>query len=255
MKCYCEKTCLAGGITAALLALVMAMAAPQVLAQSARTKALEQSLRQLEVSMQAIRTELNQLKSESARGAHKLMRVEERSVSAEKRQAVEAQKVAEMEEAAALAEKRSDSKLHMVFFRGGFAHSTHLRNGVSIQSLGLGGPGGQADRDAWYIGAGLDFNLTNDVWGLLPKTSVMSEVMFEYKEFGSKVRGNALPAPGAGVNVSQFTLTASPKIKFLEGSVQAVDHSRRSRDTCDQSSLGIHYGTDSGSHVRCGSRL
>jgi hypothetical protein len=214
---YFEKKRLAGSVTVALLGLVTIMAAPQATAQNARTEALEQSLKQLEANMQAIRNELNQLKSESAREAQKLMKIEERSASAEKRQAVEAQKMAKMEEAAASAGKHPDSKSHMVFFRGGFAHSDHLRNGVSIQSLGLGGAGGQADRDAWYIGAGLDFNLTNDAWGLLPRTSVMSEVMFEYKEFGSKVRGNSLPAPGGGVNVSQFTLTASPKMKFLEG--------------------------------------
>jgi hypothetical protein len=222
----------AGSAGAALLAFVMMMPAPAALGQNARTEALEQSLKQLEASMQAIRNELNQLKSESARDTQKLMKIEERSVAVEKRQAAEVQKVAKLEEAAAAGEKQPGGKTHMLFFRGGFAHSDHLRNGVSIQSSGLGGPGGQADRDAWYIGAGFDFNLTNDVWGALPGTSVMSEVMFEYKEFGSKVRGNALPAPGAGVNVSQFTLTASPKIKFLEGS--------RFRPWIIPAGLGIH---------------
>jgi len=227
-----EKMRQAGGVSAALLALAMTMIAWPALAGDARTEALEQSLKQLEASMQAIRNELNQLKSESARDTQKLMKIEERSVSVEKRQAAEAQKVAKLEEAAATVERQPESKMHMLFFRGGFAHSDHLRNGVSIQSSGLGGPGGQAGRDAWYIGAGFDFNLTNDAWGALPRTSVMSEVIFEYKEFGSKVRGNALPAPGAGVNVSQFTLTASPKIKFLEGS--------RFRPWIIPAGLGIH---------------
>lgn len=205
-------------IIAMLLAVVMSTVVPQVSAEDAKTQALERSLKQLEVSLQAVRKELEQVKAESALEAQKLMKVEEASASMEKRQAQEAQKVTKIEEVAASVEKRQNSRHHMLFFRGGFARSNELRNGVSIESNGLGGAGGQADRDAWYIGAGFDWNLTNDVWGLMPKTSVMSELMFEYKEFGTKVRGNALPPAGAGVNVSQFTLTAAPKIKFLEGS-------------------------------------
>jgi ABC-type transporter MlaC component len=107
---YFEKKRLAGSVTVALLGLVTIMAAPQATAQNARTEALEQSLKQLEANMQAIRNELNQLKSESAREAQKLMKIEERSASAEKRQAVEAQKMAKMEEAAASAGKHPDSK-------------------------------------------------------------------------------------------------------------------------------------------------
>ncbi|MEO7559100.1 MAG: porin family protein [Nitrosospira sp.] len=232
MKQFFDKTRLSISGAAASFVIVMATVAPQASAQDARAEALERSLKQLEVSMQAIRSELNQLKSESARDTHKLMKIEEKSTSMEKRQAAEARKVTKIEEAAASGEKRPGGKSHMLFFRGGFAHSNEFRNGVSIQSGGLGGAGGQADRDAWYIGAGFDFNLTNDAWGLMPKTSVMSEVMFEYKEYGSKVRGNALPAPGAGVNVSQFTLTAAPKIKFLEG--------YRFRPWIIPAGLGIH---------------
>ena len=89
----------------------------------------------------------------------------------------------------------------------------------------------EADRDA-CISAWPDFNLTDDVWGLMPNTSVLSEVMFEYKEFGSKVAGSALPPPGSGVNVSQFTLTAAPKIKFFEGS--------RFRPWIIPAGLGLH---------------
>ena len=215
---YCFDKARLTARAAAAVAIVMTVIAPRVAAQDIRTQALEQSIKQLEASLQAVRNELNQLKSESARDAQRLVKMEEKSTSIEKRQAQEAQKVAKIEEVAASGEKRHNNRNHMVFFRGGYAHTNDHRNGVSIQSGGLGGAGGQADRDAWYIGAGFDFNLTNDVWGLMPKTSVMSELMFEYKEYASKVQGNALPPPGAGVNVSQFTLTAAPKIKFLEGS-------------------------------------
>lgn len=187
-------------------------------AQDVRTQALEQQLQQLEATLRAVRNELDQVKAESAREAQRFMKIEKKSSSIEERQVLEAQRVAKIEEAAGSVEKLPSNKNHMLFFRGGYARSNELRNGVSIQSGGAGGAGGQSDRNAWYIGAGFDFNLTNDVWGLLPRTSIESELMFEYKEFASRVAGNALPPPGAGVNVSQFTLTAAPKIKFFEGS-------------------------------------
>ncbi|SEO05287.1 hypothetical protein SAMN05216404_110126 [Nitrosospira multiformis] len=232
MKYFFDKMQTTAAVSAASLAIVISVAAPAASAQDARTQALEQQLRQLEASLQAVRNELNQVKAESAREAQRLIQIEQKSTSIEKRQAVDAQKIAKIEESGVSFERTPDQKAHMVFFRGGYARSNNLRNGVSIQSGGIGGAGGQADRDAWYIGAGLDINLTNDVWGLMPNTSVLSEVMFEYKEFGSKVASNALPPPGSGVNVSQFTLTAAPKIKFFEDS--------RFRPWIIPAGLGLH---------------
>lgn len=162
---------------------------------------------------------------------------------------------------------KDDSKDHMVFFRGGWAHSDAQRNGVSISSAvinsanGAVGPlvsGAQADKNAWYFGAGLDFSIDDNLFGLAANTEVLGEVMFQYKEFGNRIQGNALTntnnivtagvagglagvnpgiagaatAPGTGgvgallnangaarnVTVSQFTLSASPKIKFMKGS-------------------------------------
>jgi len=154
---------------------------------------------------------------------------------------------------------KSDSKDHMVFFRGGWAHSDAQRNGVSISNAVINSPNGavsplvsgaQADKNAWYFGAGLDFSIDDNLFGLAPNTELLGEVMFQYKEFGNKVQGNALTNtgnlvvagvagglvasgqignPGGGailnangaarnVTVSQFTLSASPKIKFMKGS-------------------------------------
>ncbi|SFW34946.1 hypothetical protein [Nitrosovibrio sp. Nv17] len=181
-------------------------------AGDARTQALEQSLRQLEASLRAVREELDQIKAESARESRKLAEIQERSTRLERQQDTRQAAPA----AAALPEQ--SGKRHMVFFRGGYSHNFDHRDGVSIHSDGAGGAGGRPDRDAWYIGAGFDWNLTNDAWGLAPGISVASELMFEYKEFASRTRGNALTPVGAGVNVSQFTLTAAPKIRFMEGS-------------------------------------
>jgi opacity protein-like surface antigen/outer membrane murein-binding lipoprotein Lpp len=147
-------------------------------------------------------------------------------------------------------ETRKEGKNNMVFFRGGWARADAGRRGVSIKSTVVSSQNGavnaavggdKADNDAWYMGAGLDFSIDDNLFGLMNNTEVLGEVMFEYKEFADKVKGNALTntnqvvvggvAGGLGlpstlnangnpsqVTVSQFTLTASPKIKFMKGS-------------------------------------
>ncbi len=208
MKHFLDRTRLTVRVVASSLLIVIATVAPQATAQDAKTESLERAFKQLEIQLRAIRSELNQVKSESAREAQKVMLIEEMATSAEKRHAQEVQKVANVAEKADLLETRLDRKNNMVFFRGGFAYNTDSRNGVSI---------GQADKDAWYVGAGFDWNLTKNTWGLIPKTDVMAELMFDYKEFGRAASGGPVPI-GGGATVSQFTLSAAPKIKFMDGS-------------------------------------
>ena len=112
---------------------------------------------------------------------------------------------------------KADSKDNMVFFRGGFAHSNKDRNGVSINNTALAIPAGVADKDAWYMGAGFDFSVSDDLFGLSKGTEVLAELMFDYKEFGTVLGSAPLLAGGRTVTVNQFTLAASPKIKFLKG--------------------------------------
>ncbi len=239
MKHFFDKTRLAVRVAVGSLVIVMATVAPPASAQDARTQALERALKQMESQLQALRNELNQVKSESVREAQKVMAIEEKTIQIEEKASrakeytrTAQEKAEHAAEMAELTDKRLDRKSHMLFFRGGFAHANDPRNGVSINSGGAGGAGGVPDKDAWYIGAGFDWNLTKDAWGLAPRTSVASELMFEYKEFGSNVRANGLPPAGAGVNVSQLTLTAAPKIKFMEGS--------RLRPWIIPAGLGIH---------------
>ncbi len=183
----------------------------QTLAQDTSTQALESQIRILEQQLHSIRSELDRVKADTARNVQKIKKNEQSTVSV------------------SAAERNAGKRgKHNVFFRGGFAHNDRTRNGVSIQSaVAPVGAQDQAGKDAWYVGAGFDFNLTDDVWGMLPGTSIFAELMFEYKQFSNSVLGNALanaPTQLAGgalnprkVTVSQFTLTASPKIKFMEG--------------------------------------
>jgi len=155
---------------------------------------------------------------------------------------------------------------NMIFFRGGFARNDTKRNDL-LTGNQFGGEnvpnvlgGGKTNKDGWYIGAGFDFGLTDDIWGMMEDTEVDAELMVEYKNFASKHFNNAgaivkgtgpagvavNPNPqngplctliqfasndelqgitnGAGrnncnsVNVSQLSITAAPKIKFMKGS-------------------------------------
>lgn len=206
MKHTFGKKQLALSVVVGSFAIVAATAAPQTSAQN---------VQQLEDQLKAIQIQLDKLKTESAQEAQKVKRIEE--------------SVTENRQSFASGTGQAQKKNHRVFFRGGWARANEQRNGVSIESrVAPVGAQEQADRDAWYIGAGLDFSLTNDVWGLMPRTEVLAEVMFEYKNFKTGVPGGALGneptqlAGGAlnprGVTISQFTLTAAPKIKFMEGS-------------------------------------
>ncbi len=129
---------------------------------------------------------------------------------------------------------------NLIFFRGGYARNDVKRNdiltgnqvGSGIGATNLLG-GDQTHQDGYYIGAGFDFGLTDDIWGLMDNTQVLAELMFDYRNLGQQnFPGNnplaatvngAVNAPGAvgtsntsTVTVSQFTLGASPKIKFMK---------------------------------------
>lgn len=192
-------------IAGSALLCVNGMMSPYALAQDTTAD----RVKELESRLQVIQNELEKVKSQSSKVTQKVDSIE--------------QKVTEVE-----ADKKESIEGHMLFFRGGFAHSAQHRNGTSIiSSVVPAGAQDQADKNAWYFGAGFDWNLTRDVWGLVPKTNIFAELMIEYKEFGSHVKGNALangPTQLVGgaldprdVTVSQLTISAAPKVKFMEG--------------------------------------
>ncbi len=146
---------------------------------------------------------------------------------------------------------------HMVFFRGGYARMSSDRAGEGLPDA-FGLLGKNDGQNGWYVGAGFDFSLTPNFFGLgqtvgsfspggtdlvtdfLNRTEVLAELMFEYKRF-AQVKGEGgitpLEAVASGalippigvpqdinranktVTITQFTLTAAPKLKFLRGSV------------------------------------
>ena len=153
------------------------------------------------------------------------------SVSADELSNLKA-RIAKLEQAEV--QKASSNKNNMVFFRTGYAGNDMSRRGeiLTDASSGLGtGTQSNGSKDGWYFGAGFDFNLSEDAFGFSDSTEILAELMFEYKEFDRQTQAlNPLmtvvntaltnePTGGLGtVTVSQFTLTASPKIKFMKGS-------------------------------------
>jgi type II secretory pathway pseudopilin PulG len=224
-----DKVRLTSRITAGTFFLAAVMAAPHALAHDAAAE----RIKQLEQSLQSIQVELQRMKSESAQAAQKVKSIEQTATQTEQKiNNLEERKVALVERVDPLTKRIGSDiteKTRLLHFRGGFTHAMNQRNGSSIQSVVAPvGAQDQAGKDGWYVGAGIDWGLTRDMWGLMPKTTVFAELMFEYKQFGNSVQGNALanaptmlvgaPQNPLNVTVSQFTLTASPKIKFFEGS-------------------------------------
>lgn len=222
------KTKLALGVATAALAMTGVLAAPQVMAHSKaervaaatdkKVEALESQVRQMNSMMKAMQAELARVKVQPAQSDPRVQELNEWMAS------VRSQPVKE------------ETRDNMIFFRGGWAKADHSRNGVSIQSDVVPVVAqDRADRDAWYFGAGFDFSLDDNLFGLMDNTEVLAELMFDYKEFNTQVQGNALaenpsvigtailtgqiqPGQPRDVTVSMFSLSASPKIKFMKGS-------------------------------------
>ena len=254
-------------VTTASLTLAGALVSPQAAAltraeaNAKKTAALESQVNQMASMMQEMQSELSRVKAMASSGDNaKVLELDQWMASVKSAPIIEA------------------SKDHMIFFRGGYARNDGSREGsiltdANARNEGTGGNVGglgvttsqltgnspNGNQDAWYFGAGFEFNLTNDLFGLIDNTSLLGEVTLNYKEFddedlnraplGTAANDSATGAAGVGsvpaavcggaggntaglvsggagpygscsanVTVTQITLTAAPKIKFMHGS-------------------------------------
>lgn len=215
-------------VATASLTIAGALVAPQAMAHSSAERmaaAANNKIEALEAQMQQMQYELQALRAEASRP-----------------QVDNSAKVQEldqwMSEVKSQPEKGKDN---MVFFRGGYGHMDKNRGGTldptNVPGVGQSGygllNGPVADQDTWYFGAGFDFSLNDDLFGLMHGTEVFAELMFDYKELGDRATNGLAPSTVAtlgalGFNlppantetatVNMLTLAASPKIKFLKGS-------------------------------------
>ncbi|WP_434101722.1 porin family protein [Methylocaldum gracile] len=196
-----KSTGMAAMVTAAVavagLAPQQAMAESHYKGTSAQAD-IERRLQMMEDEMRALRSELAKARSDAKANTERME--------------AQQQKVDQQ-----LAEAEEHEKEHhdLLFFRGGYAKMEHGRGYKGLETLVWNAD--ENDNDGWYVGAGFDHQLTDDFWGLTDIASLDGEVMFEYKNFGTGENFLVDAFTGGEVienKITQFTLTAAPKIKF-----------------------------------------
>ncbi|BBL74086.1 hypothetical protein [Methylomagnum ishizawai] len=186
-------------------------------ASSSAVNSLERRLEQMEAEMQSLRSDLARARTDARQASEK--------VDAQQQQ---------VEQELAQVKQEEETHNDLLFFRGGYAAMSHDRKNELLTSNNVLSPiaGNQPDQNGsgWYVGAGFDHRLTNDMWGMTDMIAVDGEVMFQYMNFGSttnafvssQLTGPVVGAPagttgftgGIKAQVTQFTLAASPKLKF-----------------------------------------
>lgn len=214
------------GVALATLTMAGALVSPQASALTKAERMAEAANRKadaLEAQLQAMQAELTNLREQASRPAA----------------AADSEKVQELDAWMTSVKSQpveAKTKDNMVFFRGGYAHFDNVRGGTLDPTAnafyGGSNRNGQlvnqiTDRDAWYFGAGFDFSLDDNLWGLMDNTEVLAELGVNYSELATNKSNGLSPAIlGYGpltlntetATINMATVSASPKIKFLKGS-------------------------------------
>jgi len=223
-----KKTKIALSVATASLTLAGALVSPQAAAQTQaeanakKTAALESQVNQMAEMMQAMQSELSRVKTIAANAA-------------------DTTKVQELDQWMAAVKNapiQVASKDHRFNVRGGWMHMDDNR-GSTKDALNAGtGVGSdiltsEVDQDAFYYGGAIDFNMNNDLFGLMDGVSFGIELGIEYSELGEREESgltraittldNGTGAAAAGnlqqdVTVNMLRVSAAPKIRFMEGS-------------------------------------
>ncbi len=222
-----KKTKIAMGVATASLTLAGALVSPQAAAQTQaeanakKTAALESQVNQMAEMMQAMQAELTRVKTMAANAADN-------------------SKVQELDQWMASVKNapvRPQAKDHAFIVRGGWMHMDNNRGSTTtVAGTGLGNDvlTSEVDQDAFYYGGAIDFNMNNDLFGLMDGVSSGIELGIEYSELGDRETSGiekvaALAATGGAsstaldgtqqsVTVNMLRVSAAPKIKFMEGS-------------------------------------
>ncbi|MGH8490757.1 MAG: coiled-coil domain-containing protein [Gammaproteobacteria bacterium] len=215
------------GVVAGLVLPAVASVYPQTAAAQDRVGEVQNRLQELQDEVRALQQELQQMKADDD-VKHK--QLEDRVTTAE----------------TAPTAKRSHKNL--IFFRGGYTDYVNNARGFesftdthNVDGTGdlLGFPVQDAD-GGWYVGAAIEHSLTDDLWGLFPSAEALGEISLEYKSFGEERAVLVVPAaecslltnaisfdalePDGGClitgnqAITMFTVSAAPKIKFMQGS-------------------------------------
>ncbi len=214
-----KKTKIALSVATASLTLAGALVSPQAAAltqaeaNAKKTAALESQVNEMATMMKAMQAELSRVKTIAAN-------------------AVDTTKVQELDQWMASVKNapvQVASKDHTFTVRGGWMHMDDNR-GSTRTLLGTGAGEdlltSEVDQDAFYYGGAIDFNMNNDLFGLMDGVSFGIELGIEYSELGEKeINGLGLVLAGGAaagiqedVTVNMLRVSAAPKITFMHGS-------------------------------------
>lgn len=218
-------------LTAAVMAATLSSTSLPVSAAS--TAQLEKQIQALQDQLNNLRSELQAVKSAEPAQSQQVQQLDSR-VSKVENETV--QPVKQLDNRVAKVEtwvQQQPPKVsgNMVFFRGGFMGLSENRgNSVFTDLYNVGGLGPNNNDSGWYAGAGFDFLLSRDTWGILPGTWALAELGVEFSSVDSKNAVLAVPTTAATLvngtltpvignqQMLQMTVSAGPKLKFLEGS-------------------------------------
>jgi len=224
------KSKLALGVAAASLTMAGAFIAPQVQAAGSsaervadaaarKTEALEAQMQQMAEQMQAMQAELSRVKSSSASSTAANAKVQELD-----------QWMASVKSTPA----QASAKDNLVAVRGGWSALDHARGNTNFLTDGALLSNNQ-NNEGFYFGGAFDFNVNNDLFGLMDDTSFAIELGVEYSQYGTGTNtvtnGTAvvpvavggtgavpLYANSATATDARLRINASPKIKFMHDS-------------------------------------
>ncbi len=211
------------GVALATLTMAGAMVSPQATAAESKAermaKAANTKAEVLEAQLQAMQDELVSLRAQVSAAAPAA------AVTAD------TQKVQELDAwmtSVKSEPKEKKSKDNMLYFRGGYTMNDDSMNATTntasngINTIALAGTTA-GHSDGWNFGAGMDFSLNDDLFGLMDKTELLGELDLNYVDLGkftsgvtSTVMGGAT-LEGSTASQSMLRINASPKIKFMKG--------------------------------------
>jgi len=203
-----KKTKIALSVATASLTLAGALVSPQAAAltqadaNAKKTAALESQVNEMATMMQAMQAELSRVKTIAANAA-------------------DTTKVQELDQWMASVKNAPVQPLvkdHAFIVRGGWMHFNDNREGTA--TLGSVRDSFTADRDAYYYGGAIDFNMNNDLFGLMDGVSFGIELGIEYAHLGNSKTNGLANASGQNLeaDVNQLRVSASPKLRFMHGS-------------------------------------
>jgi hypothetical protein len=111
-----------------------------------------------------------------------------------------------------------------LFFRGGYAALGSSRGGELFTD---GHTGQNNGTGGYYIGAGEDIMVTNDLWGMMKGIALVGEIGVEFKRWNSQTVANSDTPPVTAVSngnaqtkvqLTMLTVDIAPKIKFRHDS-------------------------------------